>query len=184
MTRHLLDSANAVLMVIDIQERFVPIIPEAERLIDRTVIMVQAADALGIPVIVTEQYPQGLGHTTARLREALPKAQQYLEKTAFGCLGDAEIEKHLDALDRQQVMVCGLETHVCVNQTVHQLLEAGYEVHLIADALASREKAHYEIGLAKMVRSGAVHSCVEMALFELMRGSTHPQFKALQGLIK
>jgi nicotinamidase-related amidase len=147
-------------------------------------VLVRAASILGIPVIVSEQYPKGLGHTVSKIKEVLPENALILDKTAFGCLGDNGIKAALAKVKRTQVLVCGLETHVCVNQTVHQLLDEGYEVHLATDALASREASNKSVGLRKMEQAGAIPSCVEMALFEWMGHSKHADFKELQGLIK
>ncbi len=180
----LLHPDRAVLLVIDIQEKFTPVIHKAERLIERTRIMIETARQLELPVVVSEQYPRGLGPTAKELAEILPENVTVLEKTAFGCLGDEDITAHLKSLGRDQIMVCGIEAHVCVNQTVHQLLAAGYEAHLIQDAVSAREKRNLGIGLAKMTQSGAIPSCTEMALFELMGNSLHPCFKPIQALIK
>jgi nicotinamidase-related amidase len=184
MAKRLLAADNAVLLIIDIQEKFVPVVHESQHLIERTWVMIEAARLLNIPILVSEQYPKGLGHTVKRLKEALPEEAQVLEKSAFGCLGDIVIKDKLTDTGRKQVLVCGLEAHVCVNQTVHQLLDNGFEPHLIEDALASRDIKNKAIGLRKMEASGAVPSCTEMALFELMGHAKHPHFRKLQGLIK
>ena len=184
MAQLLLRPDTSILLMIDIQDKFLGIVHKSQILIERTWIMIEAAKTLKIPVVVSEQYLKGLGHTVSRLKEALPKDAYILEKTAFGCLGDTAISKKLEELGRKQVMVCGLETHVCVNQTVHQLIDAGYQPHLIKDALATRELANDAIGVRKMELSGAVPSCTEMALFELMGHSRHAEFKKLQALIK
>lgn len=183
MAKNLLSSDQAVLLVIDIQEKFLGIVHEHQRLVERAWIMIEAAKILKLPVLVSEQYPKGLGPTAKRLKDALPAGTPILEKTSFGCLGDILIKDKLAGLGRRQVMLTGLETHVCVNQTAHQLLDAGYEVHLIEDALASRDLKNKAVGLRKMERSGALPSCTEMALFELMGHSRHPEFKKLQALI-
>ncbi len=182
--RRLLDAQQTVLLVIDIQEKFVPVIQNSGPLIERTGILIETAKQLDIPILISEQYPEGLGPTASQLLEKLPSSATRLEKTAFGCLGDHAMAHYFQALGRQQVMVCGIEAHVCVNQTVHQLLESGYEPHLIEDAISSRDLHHCEIALNKMRQSGAVDGCVEMAVFELMRHAKHPDFKALQALIK
>ncbi len=180
----LLDSQNAVLMIIDIQEKFRPILFNAEQVVEKTRQLINACNLLGVPVLVSEHYPKGLGATVPELTGLLGPEALVLEKISFGCMDDAGIDTDMASLKRKQVMVCGLEAHVCVNQTVVRLLEKGYEVHLIEDAIGARSETNYQIALRKLAQFGAVPSCVEMALFELMRTAKHPQFKAVQQLIK
>jgi nicotinamidase-related amidase len=173
-----------MLLVVDIQEKFAAAINDFERVVERTGILIQACGQLGVPVVVSEQYPKGLGHTVPELSALLPPDATVLEKTAFGCGRDPQILAHLESLGRSQVMVCGLESHVCVNQTVHQLLAHAFQVHLIQDAIVARHQRDHKTALAKMQQSGAIPSGVEMALFELMADARHPSFKSLQSLIK
>jgi len=184
MSNRLLRPETSCLLVVDIQEKFVPVIHEYDRVIANTRILLKAAGLLEVPVIVSEQYPKGLGHTVAELVDAFPLKTEVHDKTAFGCLEDAALRERLDALGRKQVVVAGIEAHVCVNQTVNQLLGAGYEVHLVEDALGSRIPESREIAVRKMVSCGAIASCVEMALFEWLGDAKHPRFKDVQALIK
>lgn len=184
MATRLLLPQKSVLLIVDIQEKFLPILYEAERVVRNARILVQVARKLDIPIVVTEQYPKGLGPTIGPLLEVLSPDQAVMEKISFGSLGDLSTKVHLATLDRSQVIVCGLEAHICVNQTVHQLLAEGYDAHLVQDAISSRTQANYEIGLAKMIQSGAIPSSVEMVLFELMQTASHPFFKELQSLVK
>ena len=174
----------SVLLVIDIQEKFIPVIPDCDRLFAKTQTLIKAAKLLGMPVLVSEQYPQGLGQTIPSLKDCLPDDAVYYAKTTFGCLATPALHDALAALNRPQVIVCGFETHVCVNQTVHQLLEQGYQVHLVEDAIASRMEENRDIALRKMEQSGAVPSSVEMVLFELLRDAKRPEFKTLLSFIK
>jgi len=146
-------------------------------------ILVEAAKILKVPVFLTEQYPQGLGKTLAEITACMGD-HQYFEKTAFSCLGAQGFLKDLQALKRKQVIVCGIEAHVCVNQTVHDLLAAGFTVHLVADAISSRSPKNKEIALEKMFGSGAVPATLEMVLFEMLQESGTETFKAVQRLIK
>lgn len=180
----LLNPENAVLLVVDIQEKFLPGLAEPQMILERVGILAEVCQQLGLPIVVTEQYPKGLGHTAAALAKRLPDTAVILEKAAFGCGRDAGITNHLAGLQRSQILVCGIETHICVNQTVHQLLESGYQVHLVQDAVSSRHDRDHEVALAKMLQSGAIPACVEMALFELLGTSRHPLFKQLQALVK
>jgi nicotinamidase-related amidase len=134
--------------------------------------------------VVSEQYPKGLGRTVKEILEVLPSGTRILEKTAFGCLGEESVFQALQGVGKRQIMVAGIEAHVCVDQTVHQLLDAGYEPHLIREAVSSRDPADRATAMEKMTGSGAVPCCVEMALFELMRDAKNPAFKAVQSLIK
>ena len=184
MSNRILNSEDSFLLVIDIQEKFMPVVHNADELIHNTGIMIQAAYELNIPIVVSEQFPRGLGSTAEHLKNLLRPETRIFEKTAFSCMGDLRLTNYIKSLKRHQVIVTGLEAHVCVNQTVHHLLESGYEPHIIRDAITSRNPNNKSTTIRKMVRSGAVLSCTEMALFEMMRGSTHPAFRSVQKLIK
>ena len=130
--------------------------------------------------MVTEQYPKGLGATVAEVADHLPDGVERLDKVRFSA---AEADG-FDLGERDQALVCGIEAHVCVNQTVLDLLDEDVEVHVAADAVGSRTEANRELGLAKMERAGALLTSVEMALFELLGGSDAPAFKQVQALVK
>jgi nicotinamidase-related amidase len=179
----LLDINKALLLVIDIQEKFKPILFNPDRVITGTQQMITCCNQLDVPVVVTEQYPKGLGTTVPELQNALKPNTPVLEKTSFGCCGEPSIADALAQFNRKQIMVCGIEAHVCVNQTVLELLNQDYEVFLIEDAIGTRNPDNYHIALRKLTQLGAIPSCVEMALFELMRSSRHPQFRAVQQII-
>lgn len=181
---HLLSVEDALLLVIDIQERFKPILFNGDQVIRGTQQLIEGCNLLEVPVLVTEQYPKGLGPTVPELKEVLKTEAPVLEKTCFGCCEDPIIEVKLRQFHRKQILVCGIEAHVCVNQTVVRLLEWGYHVFLMEDAIGARSEGNYRIALKKLAQLGAIPSCVEMALFELMRTATHPQFKAIQQLIR
>ncbi len=179
-----LDAAHAALVIIDVQEAFRPSIPDFTELAARIALVAHAAQLLGVPLLVTEQYPKGLGRTAAEIRAVLPPSLAAIEKSAFSSCGAQTFTDELERLRIRQALVCGIEAHVCVNQTTHDLLARGYQVHLLADCIASRAAHNRETGLAKMQQSGALLSSIEMALFELMRDARHEQFKAVQKLIK
>jgi nicotinamidase-related amidase len=179
----LLDKADAVLLVIDIQERFRKHIVDFGSMVRHVATLVKACRILSVPVLVTEQYSQGLGRTVPELLELLGPAPVF-EKNCFSVSGADGLASHLDALQRKQIIVCGIETHVCVNQSVHHLMAAGYQVHLIEEALGARVESNKRIGLAKMYQSGAHPSSVEMALFEMLKQSGSDEFKAIQNLVK
>ena len=175
-----LDPERTTLVVIDVQEAFRKALPSFEDVARASATLVEGAAAVGIPIVVTEQYPKGLGATVAEVAGHLPDAVQRLDKVRFSA---AEADG-FDLGDRDQALVCGIEAHVCVNQTVLDVLDAGVEVRVAADAVGSRTEVNRELGLAKMERAGALLTSVEMALFELLRGSDAPAFKEVQALVK
>jgi nicotinamidase-related amidase len=174
-----LDRERAALVVVDVQEGFRKVMPEFGRIAEATATLVRGADAIGVPVLITEQYPKGLGETAPEVAEALPDDARPLEKTIFSA---AEAEG-FDLEGRDQAIVCGIETHVCVNQTVLDLLASGAEVQVVEDAVSSRFEGNKRIGLQKMERAGAVLTSVETALFELLGRAGTDEFKAVQKLI-
>ena len=180
----ILELEKTVLLVVDIQEAFRNVISGFTEMVSRASVAVRAFQILGRPMIVTEQYPKGLGRTVEEILLSLPEGLEVIEKTAFSSCGAASFIDRLSSDDARQVVVCGLETHVCVNQTVHDLLDQGYEVHVLTDAVGSRFETDRKTGLTKMFGSGAVPSTVEMALFEMMRDSKHAQFKHVQSLLR
>src|SRR5919206_271250 len=181
---HTLDAPRTALVVIDMQESFRTVIADFTATAARIARMCAGAQLLNVPVLVTEQYPKGLGHTAAEVRAVLPAGYEPIEKTAFSSCGAQEFVAQLERTGARQILVCGIEAHICVNQTTHDLLARGFQVHLLTDCITSRAAYNREAGLAKMQRSGALPSSVEMALFELLRDARHDQFKAIQKLIK
>jgi len=175
-----LDRDRAVLVVVDVQEAFRKAIAEFGDVATATATLVRGAGQMGLPVIVTEQYPQGLGHTVDEVAEALPDGVEPLEKVRFSA---AEADG-FDLEGRDQALVCGVETHVCVNQTVLDLLGTGAGVQVAVDAVASRSPANRELGLERMERAGAAMTSVETALFELLGGSDAAEFKQVQALVR
>lgn len=181
---HTLDARQTALVVIDMQESFRLAIPDFTETATRIALVVQGAQLLGVPIIVTEQYPEGLGRTAAEIRAVWPASLEPIEKTAFSSCGARAFGTQLEQAATRQVLVCGIEAHICVNQTAHDLLAAGYQVQLLTDCITARTQANRQVGLQKMQASGALPSSTEMALFELMRDARHEQFKAVQKLIK
>lgn len=183
MKKHekILDPERTSLLVVDVQEKLMPHMHEGDEVIRACRRLIEGFKLLGLPVFVTEQYPRGLGPTVAELRKTIADSPVY-EKRTFSAFGDHEFHEAGGELD--QLVVCGVETHVCVNQTVHDALEAGHQVHVAADAVGSRTPLNRQVGLDRMRAEGAVITSVEMALFELMHTSEHPQFRAISKLIK
>jgi len=181
---HTLAATQTALVVIDMQESFRHVISDFAETAACIARITQGALALGVPVIVTEQYPKGLGRTAAEIQAALPAGLEPIEKTAFSSCGAREFIAQLEQAGARQILVCGIEAHICVNQTAHDLLAAGYQVHLLTDCITARAAHNKQVGLAKMQASGALPSSIELALFELLRDARHEQFKAVQKLIK
>jgi nicotinamidase-related amidase len=171
----LLDRSRSALLVVDVQSRLAPAIAEGERVTGRVRVLLEAARALAVPTVVSEQYPKGLGRTVDELGDV-----EAVEKTCFS----AARADGFDLDGRDQALVCGIETHVCVSQTAHDLLERGVEVHVATDAVSSRTAANKEVGLHKMEQSGAIVTSVETALFELLGAAGTDEFKQVQGLVK
>jgi nicotinamidase-related amidase len=183
MHQNILELSRSALLIIDMQEAFRANISDFDRYANRIAVATRGALLLNLPILVTEQYPKGLGHTAREIREVLPSTIGIMEKTTFSSCGAHQFETQLRK-ETKQILVAGIEAHICVNQTVHDLLAAGFQVHLLTDCIASRKETDRTAALQKMQSSGAIASSVEMALFELMRDSRHEQFKAIQGLIK
>jgi nicotinamidase-related amidase len=171
----LLQRDNAALVVVDVQEAFRSYDSFAG-VAAACAKLLAAARILGVPALVSEQYPKGLGHSAPELGI---EDERRIEKTVFS----AARADGFDLDERRQAIVCGIETHVCVSQTVHDLLERGVEVHVPADAVGSRHEIDYERGLERLERAGAVVSTVEGSLFELLERAGTPEFKAIQKLI-
>jgi nicotinamidase-related amidase len=174
-----LDPRRAALVVVDVQEGFRRAVPDFERVAKATATLIEGASIIGVPVVLTEQYPNGLGETAAEVADRLPEGVEPLEKVCFSA---AEADG-FDLAGRDQALVCGIETHVCVNQTALDLLGSGVEVQIAEDAVASRTDENKRIGLQKMERAGAVLTSVETALFELLGRAGTDEFKRVQRLI-
>ena len=170
---------STVLVVVDAQEAFRPAVLDFDSVVRNAGVLVQGAMAMDVPVIVTEQYPKGLGHTVPEVAEHLNGVQP-IEKLEFS----AAAADGFDPGGRTQALVCGIEAHVCVSQTAHDLLERGLEVHVARDAVTSRTADNRDVGLRKMEQAGAVVTSVEAALFELLGAAGSDEFKTVQRLIR
>lgn len=175
---------DAVLLLVDMQERLQPQIADDARLRRKAAALCAGLQALGVPVVVTEQYPKGLGATVPELAEAVKAAGGALAKTSFSCLADAGVRARLETLGRSTVLVAGVEAHICVLQTALDLQETGRRVLVVEDAVGSRHADDKAAGLARLRLAGVEPTTVEMALFEIMGDSRHPRFKDVQALVK
>jgi len=178
-----LDRDDAVLLVVDIQERLAAAMAERERVVANAGHLVAAAQLLGVPVVLTEQYPKGLGPTVPELRGALA-ALPAIEKMTFDCCGEPSFPPALEQTGRSTVIVCGMEAHICVLQTVLGLLATGLSVHVVADAVCSRHPENARTALGLLRQAGAVITCTETVLFQLLGRAGTPEFKTIQTRIR
>lgn len=182
----LCDVETSAVGIVDIQTHLTAVMPAKvlARLQRNAGLLVKAATALNVPVFVSEQYPQGLGNLEPDIAKLLPETAKRYEKTCFSVTGVDGFLDELSASGRKQVILAGIEAHVCVLQTAFLLLQAGYTVFVIADAVCSRHRESYETALERMRQGGVIVSDAESVLFEWMRDSSHDQFKELQSLIR
>jgi len=179
----LLNRAHAALAVIDIQEKLADQMKFRQLVIEQTAKLIEAANVLSVPVLLTEQYPKGLGPTVAEVAE---KAQgvEKLEKLSFSSCGRREFAQRLREWGRHQIVLVGMETHVCIQQTALDLLTAGFAVYVPADAVCSRRSLDWRMGVAAMREAGVTITTTESAIFQLLRRAGTPEFKALLPLMK
>ena len=174
----LMRAETSCLLVVDFQERLMPAIHDAERVMANGAWLIQIAQRLAVPVLVSEQYPKGLGHTVAPIRNLLP-AEAFMEKVHFSCAADRDCMRRIDALEREQIVVIGSEAHVCVLQTALGLRATGKQVYLVADAVSSRSPRDVELALARMRAEGVRIVSREMVAFEWLHQAATEQFRAI-----
>jgi nicotinamidase-related amidase len=182
-----LNREDAVLVVVDVQERLVPAIDKElyARSLKNFKITIEAAGTLGLPIVLTEQYPRGLGHTVPDVLHALEgKTYARIEKVAFSCARDEGFLTAIAKTVRRQVILIGMETHVCVYLTSVDLIHAGYEVFVLDDAVSSRFLHNYQSGIAALRDAGAVVVSTETAVFQLLKVAVTPEFKKISSLLR
>ncbi|MDI9510264.1 MAG: hydrolase, partial [Bacillota bacterium] len=173
---------DTVLMIIDIQDKLVPVMKYRDQVINNNKILVSAAKEMGFPILVTEQYPKGLGKTVPEILDLIDEGIVF-EKNSFTAYID-EVKDTLISLGKKKVLITGMETHICVFQTVRDLINYGYQVFLVKDAVASRTKSNYLNGLDLMQSLGTVITNTETVVFDLLKVSGTPEFKLMSKLIK
>ncbi|MBC8414634.1 hydrolase [bacterium] len=183
MNHFLLNKEKAALIIIDVQERLVPAMNQKDPVTANCLHLIEAAKLLDLPVIVTEQYPKGLGQTIKEIRDAV-SIYKPMDKTTFDCCKGEGFLQTLSDLDRPQLILAGMETHVCVLQTCLSLLQKGYTIHLVSDAVCSRKKTDYLSAKELMRDAGAVITCTETVLFQLLEKAGTPAFKTISNRIK
>jgi nicotinamidase-related amidase len=179
---HTLSREDTTLVVIDFQEKLVRPMPNRESATKNAGILMAAANQFALPILVTEQYPQGLGPTIAELNPYMHNEVRLEKKTFSACQG--EFNEQVAASGRKTILIFGIEAHVCVLQTVRDLLEQGYAVQVAQDALCSRSKHNFKVGVRMMADMGAEITTTEIAVFDLLQKSGTPEFKVLSPLIK
>ncbi len=185
MNRHpkIFQRENSALLVIDIQEKLLPVIYESERVVDNAVKLINGFKILNLPIYFTEQYPKGLGTTETRIKSALEE-RSAIHKMSFSCFGAGNLFEELKSKNIQQVVVCGIESHVCVMQTALDLIANDFQVQIASDAISSRRKFDYEIALERMRANCAEITLTESILFEILNICGTDEFKAISKLVK
>jgi len=183
MKPELLDRKRSVLVIVDIQERLFPGVHEHSRVLSRVDLLLSAAKLMEIPLLVTEQYPKGLGNTIEEIRKALPEMEP-LAKMDFSCVPAPGFKERLSSLGRDQIVLAGIETHICLAQTALDLASQGAQVFVVADAASSRRPLDAAIALERLRQSGLTITTAEAVVFEWLRRAGTEEFKALQPKIK
>jgi len=179
----MLTTDSTVLVLIDFQERLFPVMHDKERLLRNVLKLIRGAKVLEIPIVLTEQYPKGLGPTLPEIKELLPDVKP-IEKVCFDCCEEGAFCESLEFLKRKQVLVAGIEAHICVYQTAMALSRAGYEVQVVGDCISSRESENKLVSLLKMGAAGVSPTTMEMALFELLKVARGDKFKQISNIVK
>lgn len=179
----MLEINDSCLVIVDVQGKLARLMTDKETLFENIRILIQAAKLLDIPVLWCQQVPTALGPTVPEIAELLG-GDEPIDKACFSCWAAAPFQERLRAARRKQVLLCGIETHVCIYQTALDLQRHGFEVTVIADAVSSRTVANKQIALGRIASAGAGVSSTEMALFELLRTAKHPQFRQIAKLVK
>lgn len=183
MEKYILNKDNTILLIIDIQEKLSSVMKYKEQIIDNTQILIAASKELDMPMIITEQYPKGIGSTVSEIKDNINSDVKIFEKTSFTGYTD-EVKSYLEAKGRKKVIITGMETHVCILQTARDLIQNGYNVFIAKDAVCSRSKENFLNSLEQMKEFGAVITNTETIVFDLLKKSGTPEFKVLSKLIK
>ena len=179
----MLKTKESCLVVVDVQGKLAQLMYEKEMLFKNVKILIKAANILNIPILWCQQYPQGLGETVEDIAELL-KNNEPINKTSFDCFGDEKFRTKLSGLDKKNIILCGMETHICLYQTAKSLLREKYNVELIADAVSSRTLQNKQIAIDRMRVEGANIGSTEMVLFELLKDAKEAGFKDIAKLVK
>ena len=181
--QRIIKKEKCALLVIDIQEKILPVIYEYERVITNSLKLINGFKIMNVPILITEQYPKGLGRTDSRILSAITDIKP-IEKMTFSCYGSDELVNNLKEKDITQIAVCGIESHVCVVQTVLDLIANDFQVYVASDAVSSRRKFDFDMSLRRMGANGAEISLTESILFEMLNVCGTDEFRAVSKLVK
>lgn len=174
---------NTILVIIDVQDKLFNVLKDKSDILESTVKLIKGVSSLGMPIIITEQYPKGIGKTVKEISGLLLEVRP-IEKMSFSCMGEDVFRAEVEKTGRKNVIICGIETHVCIYQTAMDLLSEGYNVIVAVDCVSSRSKINKKTAITKMAGSGANITTSEMALFELIKSANHPKFKEISKIVK
>ncbi len=180
---YLIDRKDLVLVIIDVQEKLIPLVEDPEEVVKNIQKLIKFAEMVGIPLVVTEQYPKGLGPTVREVKSLIPNFKP-VEKTSFSCFGSSEFREKLEELGRKTLAITGVETHICIAQTALEAFNYGYTPYVISDAISARSKLNHIVGIERMRSCGAVISSTEMFMYEVLRDAGTLEFKKCLSLLK
>lgn len=179
-----LNENEAVLVIVDVQERFMPVLFEPKRLVEACRLLISGAKILGLPILVTEQLPEKLGSTVQELKEVLGDNYRPIVKAEFSAFANETFRRTFASTGRTQLIVCGIEAHVCIRQTILDALDLGYDVFVVEDATSARYEFLWRSGVQSCVEAGAKRVNAEAVLFELMKTAEHNRFREVQAIVK
>ncbi len=179
----ILTKQNTALLIVDVQEKIVPVMYESQKFIANTIKLIKGCKVLGLPIFLTEQYPKGLGATIKEIKDELEDLTP-IQKMSFSCAGSVELMAKLKKSEIKNIVLCGIESHVCISQTALDLSANGYNIILAADAVSSRRKFDYEIALSRMARNNIDVTLVESILFEMLNVCGTDDFKQISKIVK
>lgn len=180
----MLNRDKAMLIIIDLQEKLLPAMSDPDTLMDTTVKFIDGINQFGMPKLITTQYVKGLGETDPRIAEIFGEGFAPVDKRTFSVFKCEEFREKFDALEKKQIIVCGIEAHICLQQSVLELREMGYEVYVPVDCIMSRKESDRDTAIERMRQAGAIMTTYESILYELLVDSRAPEFKAITNIVK
>lgn len=181
-----IEREDAICVAVDLQERLLPAMYESKTVEENNVRLLKGMKVLGIPTIVTQQYTKGIGETVSSVKEALGDVEnfEHIEKTSFSCMDEPEFVKAIESFDKGTVILTGIEAHICVEQTALDLIKEGYNVALVTDCIQSRNPQNKERSIMRLANAGVIITTYESVLYELLKNSKAPEFKAISAIVK
>lgn len=178
-----INTNESAILVIDYQERLIPAIYDGEKVVEKTVMLLEGAKILGLPIVTLRQYPKGLGDLVPEIKTAV-EGNEPIDKLSFSACGEPAVMARLSGFNLKNIIVCGVEAHVCVLQTVVDLIASGFHPVLVCDCIGSRCQSDKEVAVSRMIHDGATITTAEATLFELLEKAGTPEFKAISKLVK